>query len=366
MTVIQGMIWALAAVTTLATVLPLTRIPLGVIRGLAFPRLQLFGLSVAGGVAALVAGPGAAMQIAALLFLLSAVAHLSYIVKFTPLWPQQSRPATDALKTDLSRQFSVLSSNVKMSNREYDRLVTLVHARRPDIVLALETDEPWIAALGAALEQDYPEIIRQPQDNGYGLCVMSKLPLSDTAVDFLVVQAVPSVRTTVTLPCGDELRLFVLHPEPPAIGHSSLGRDSEIALAGIQAKESALPAVIAGDLNDVAWSTTTRRFQRLSGLLDPRVGRGLYNTFHAFYPLLRWPLDHVFHDARFRLVSLERLEHIGSDHFPLYFELALTETSRGDDQIESSDAAEKSDTRQMIREERARPRSPIGEDWEDG
>ena len=78
---------------------------------------------------------------------------------------------------------------------------------------------------------------------------------------------------------------------------------------------------MVGDLNDVAWSYTTDLFTKISGLLDPRIGRGFYNTFHAGMPLLRFPLDHVFCSTDFKLVGLARLENFSSDHFPILLSL---------------------------------------------
>ena len=75
--------------------------------------------------------------------------------------------------------------------------------------------------------------------------------------------------------------------------------------------------ILADDLNDVAWSYTTKLFKRIGGLLDPRVGRGIINTFDTRSRLLRLPLDHVFATQHFLLVELRRLPDIGSDHFPL-------------------------------------------------
>jgi len=159
--------------------------------------------------------------------------------------------------------------------------------------------------------------------------------------------------------------MYVVHPEPPVFSHDTMGRDSEIAHIGLEAARDDLPTVVTGDLNDVAWSRTTGTFQRLSGLLDPRVGRGFYNTFNAFHWWARWPLDHLFHDPQFRIISISRLPKIGSDHFPMLFILALADQPAQVVETGEACAAEAADVREMIKKEQARDRDAIGTDWED-
>jgi endonuclease/exonuclease/phosphatase (EEP) superfamily protein YafD len=84
-----------------------------------------------------------------------------------------------------------------------------------------------------------------------------------------------------------------------------------------------LPTVVAGDINDVVWSYTDALTGTKELLHDVRVGRGFYNSFNARNWFMRWPLDHVFVTQEFKLKKIERLEKVGSDHFPIYVELVL-------------------------------------------
>ncbi|QUJ75838.1 endonuclease/exonuclease/phosphatase family protein [Sulfitobacter albidus] len=360
--IVEWILRGLAVLTATVSLLPLIKVPHGAIRGLAFPRQQIFWLCLFLLVAALWAG--APVWVTAVFGGCMCLQSI-YIAKFTPLWRRQSVRADDALQADNRRHISVLTANVKMSNRDYPRLIHLTQRVSPDLLIAIETDQPWCAALSEALADDYPHRIDLPQDNGYGMQVFSRLTLGEVETRCLLTDGVPSIRCTVTLRSGALVRLYVLHPEPPVAFHDTKGRDGEIALTGMQVAQDPLPCIVTGDLNDVAWSTTTRRFQRLSGLADPRVGRGFYNTFNAFHWWARWPLDHLFHDPLFQLLTMQRLPKIGSDHFPLLFALALGHAPQRVDQLEEACPDETAEAVEMIREERDRDRRPIGDDWEE-
>ena len=316
---------AVGALLVVATLLPFIPSNSGFIRTFDFPRLQIAALIVAVILGLLiVARDATGLTLAA--GLVAALAYqLACIYPFTRLVSPQA-VAAEAGACRSAAGVSIMIANVLESNRATAPVLDLVAAQDPDLLLLVETDAAWAEAL-EPLKARYPYVVAQPQDNTYGLMFYSKLPLTDPQVRFLLQDDVPSVRAGVTLRSGQTFTFFGVHPRPPHPGQSSAPRDAELILVAREVKAEGRPAVVAGDLNDVAWSKTNDLFQNISGLLDPRIGRGLYPTFNAKWPLLRWPLDHIFFSDDFLLGRIERLPHIQSDHFPILISLCRTEAA---------------------------------------
>ncbi len=244
-----------------------------------------------------------------------------WIMPYTRVFPTQ---VARSKSIDRSRSLRVLSANVLQTNTRVDRFVELVREHEPDIVVTLETNHWWQERL-VPLLPDYPHRLQAPLENLYGMHVFSKLPLEHGKILYLVEHDKPSMHAVVRLPSGERVDLHCLHPAPPAPteNEESTERDIELLKVANADSNATLPVVVTGDLNDVAWSKTTRRFRRVSRLHDPRLGRGTFATFPARLPISRWPLDHVFHSRSFELVDIYTLEHWGSDHLPIVFELTL-------------------------------------------
>jgi endonuclease/exonuclease/phosphatase (EEP) superfamily protein YafD len=318
------------------TLLGLSRSPHWFIRGWDFPRLQIALLaSGAGAVYSWCCFDGALQDKLFIAAVLACVLwQATRIYPYSPIVPVRVQGSRSPANNRRSR-LRLLICNVQMENTAYGRLLRLVTDTDPDILLAVETDERWLRAL-EPLAADYPYGLRQPQSDWFGMLLFSRLPLRDARVEFLVQDDVPSVFAELEL-AGARVLLCGLHPRPPEPlrNQDSTPRDAELVLVGRWiAKQNGAPVVVAGDLNDVAWSATTQLFLRLSGLLDPREGRGLYSTYNARNPLVRWPLDHLFHSNHFRLVELRRCDDIGSDHFPVLVELSY-EPEAPAEQLES-------------------------------
>lgn len=261
-------------------------------------------------------------------YILVALLGLSLIYQFVLIFPYTwiaSKQVISYAGNKNNDNISILVSNVLTTNRNYDGLIDLVKSKVPDILLTLESDKRWEEAL-EPVTKNYKHRVEVPLDNLYGMHLYSKLELHNIEVKYLVEDDIPSIHGNVELANGKMAAIHCLHPKPPSPTESktSTNRDAELLIAGKDIGEEAELTLVFGDLNDVAWSRTTKLFQRMSGLMDPRRGRGFFNTFNADNKILRWPLDHVFHSKDFTVVDIARCENIGSDHFPMYIKLNYT------------------------------------------
>ncbi|MBQ0758920.1 MAG: endonuclease/exonuclease/phosphatase family protein [Zhongshania sp.] len=316
---------------TVVTVLPLFKFKHWIVRGMDFPRLQI----------AFLAG---ALLLVHVIFLdltlnvtylficattLCLLWQLWWVLPYTVFWRKEVKTSK---VTNHNSTFSVMTANVLQTNHNSGALIDLVSKYQPDILVTLESDSWWEGRLNV-LDADMRYSVKCPLDNLYGMHVYSRLPFSEEEISFLVEKDVPSIHLLLTLRTDDNVQMHFVHPAPPSPteNEESTERDAELITIARSVADTEQAVVVTGDLNDVAWSATTRLFRKISGLLDPRVGRGMFNTFHANYPFLRWPLDHLFHSSHFTVKRILRLPSIGSDHFPLFTELVYNPV-RGSEQ----------------------------------
>lgn len=312
---------ALLSLLVLVTILPVFETDEWWVRIWDFPRLQIGALLLLALAGLAIVGPrrGRLFWFATAAGLAALAWQASHVARYLPIWPAEVAGSEQCLP---DRHLRLLNANVLLTNRDYAALLALIRETDPDIVLLLEPGADWDRAL-RPLRRAYPHRISQPLPNTYGIMLLSKLPLEAPRLRNLVQPHIPSVTAGIRLPSGDVVDLYAVHPEPPVPGDDSGERDAELVLVGKEVRASGRAAIVMGDLNDVAWSHTSRLFQRLSGTRDARVGRGLYPTYPAHLPLLAWPLDHLFVTPHFRLTQIDRRGDIGSDHWPMLFGLCL-------------------------------------------
>ena len=313
--------YILGAVAIIATALPMSRHPAWWIRVLDFPRLQIFTIGLVALLGYLIFT--LAFDAAGIVFLILLIASLGYqaymIYPYTPLVRPQTQRST---RPDPDNTLSILFANVLQENTDAYTIRKIIRRNKADLVLLVETNDWWISQIRGEFA-DHPYQVLHPLNNTYGMALFSRLELIDPKVEYLIEEGVPSISGRVRLPSGRVVEFRCLHPPPPIpkFAETSEPRDAELIIVGKENRDNNIPFVVFGDLNDVAWSRTNYLFQNISGLLDPRVGRGFYHTFHAKLPFLRLPLDHLFHSNHFRLVEFRRLGYFGSDHFPVFVKL---------------------------------------------
>ena len=217
-TALTGFLLFLSGFTIVGTALPLLHFEVWWIRAMDFPRVQMsvFAIVALIGIAWLWAGEFASKPLRLVLPALLALSlgyQLYRIYPYTVISPVMSAAASEQEQRERPH-LRLMVSNVLQSNTDYARFLEVVQETDPDILLVLEVDETWEQAL-EGLKQTYPHYLSEVRDDTYGMAFYSKFKLKDAEVRHLLNEQVPSVRATVMMPDGYELKFYGLHPPPP-------------------------------------------------------------------------------------------------------------------------------------------------------
>jgi len=238
------------------------------------------------------------------------------VFPYSPLYPRK-RPNFQS-----DGMLSILAGNVLQTNTNYEKFISEVKKHNPDLVLTMESNKAWEKGL-SEIEKTHPYSVKIPLENFYGMHLYSKKELKNVKINYQIEDDVPSIYFDYPINKTTDVFFACLHPAPPSPteNETSKERDAELMVTGNHIRELKKPVVVCGDMNDVVWSRTTRLFKKMTGMIDPRIGRGFFPTYHAKYFFMRFPLDHLFHTKDLYVKVMERTRAFGSDHYAMYYEI---------------------------------------------
>lgn len=337
----------LSILLVISLLIPLIRSQYWIVKALEYPMLQQLGITVFLLVTGLIIFQNPPLIIIILLILLI-VGFIYQIYKILPYTSAFHPEMKSNTENTGSIPISIYVSNVYQYNTQYQKTLDQIRKYKPDFIVLLETNKKWADQLNSLRSEYYS--IEQPQENTYGMLFYSKYKIEEQDVHFLIKNDIPSIEAIIHLGNEKKIKFWIIHPEPPFPGESddTEKKDKELIQVAGKIRNENLPAIVAGDLNDVAWSKTTLLFKKLSNMIDPRIGRGFYNTFHAKNPFIRFPLDHIFFSTEFKLVKLERGTNTGSDHFPLFIQTSFNGLHKNDQHSEDILEEDKAEIQEIM------------------
>lgn len=323
MDILRALLFIVAFILLVATLLPLSTSNEWWIRVWDFPRAQVAAASLAVGVISIFVFSGPWLVLPGLM-LLCGLYQTYIILPYTIFHKTEVELATP--KAGQS-PVTFLAANVLMENRDTSLLAGLIDRTDPDVLFLMETDQHWLDALYDQL-QGYSTVVALPRDDHYGLIFATRLDRQKAEVVYLSDDDTPTLLAELQSPDGYPFHFVGLHPRPPVPGQDTDERDEQTRKSATFAQRASIPVISMGDFNDVAWSRSARAFKRAGDYVDPRVGRGFLASFNANHPIWRFPIDQLYFTDGVGLVSFGRGDYVASDHFPMIAKLIINPISK--------------------------------------
>lgn len=202
-------------------------------------------------------------------------------------------------------KYTVLSYNVAIHNPKPAAEVAFMRQTDADILLLAEAGGQWQPHL-ENLNIKYPHGCGHNEHSPFALHVMAKNPLNSCSVHF--IDGLPYIRAQTI----DHTVLYVLHPPPPINADLARIRLSYFKQTAQRIQAENLPVIVAGDLNNTAFSPVYRGFIKNAKLQN--ITLRTLPTWRPFF----LPIDHVLVNSKsIHSVQARVLPWQFSDHRPL-------------------------------------------------
>lgn len=219
---------------------------------------------------------------------------------------------------DRPERLRLLMANVLHDNERYGDLAALIRKEKPDIVGLVEYGPEWMEAL-AEVRAEYPYRLEHPQrSSGLALWFRERPTLIEGPI-WLTWPGNSVIRAQFDF-AGKERTLWLVHPTSPLYRRGRPGHPELTTLAKDVASVAG-SRIVMGDFNTTEGSAHFHDFLAATALRDSRLGFGRQPSWPTDLPY-RIPIDHAMVDKDLTVVERRLGPDIGSDHFPLLFELA--------------------------------------------
>lgn len=211
--------------------------------------------------------------------------------------------------------------NVKGANIGKGSIPDYIRGTRADVVVLTDVDEAWETVI-QAMSKDYPNIITVPREDGYGVGLLSRLPMRAAQAFNAGEQLVPTVYGIVR--CGDR-QLLVLGTRflPPAGTDDHWSRIEHMKGIVEGFSDPKYRVILLGDLNVTHWSPYFKEFAKVGRLVDSAQGFGIQPTWPVKGFPMQIPIDHCLVSPCFKVLNRTLGPNIGSDHYPLIVDLEV-------------------------------------------
>lgn len=254
--------------------------------------------------------------------LLPVIAHLVWLV------PSYRPAAAQPFDVQHASRLRIASGNALASNQSLADWLNELRQTDPDVLLIQELSHELVTVIErSGLPVDMPYHAMTPQRGWPGMAVYSKYPLDD--LELIKIGAAPLMVFTITYET-QRLRVYHIHNMAPMKERQwQMWREYWQHVCDRLATET-LPRLLIGDFN------TTQHAQCYRDLLTAGLrsahadrGRGSAKTWPngkaALIPPIR--IDHALLSSGLACLKIEEGEGSGSDHRPLFIELAIPQAA---------------------------------------